>query len=221
MTLLHEETQLQATSLRSFAEALADLAPKPSGSSAAAIPASLAAGLVAMAARSTVACEQFTNLAFDMDAIVREADGLRAELLALLDDEAEAFDRVLAARRLPQATLDQRAVRAHEIQRAYEDAVWPPLHVCQRSLRVLELAADVMERGHPHTATDAGVAVVFAAASVEAAASIVEIELAPIVDEAFTSVCQDELQTLRARAFALRESARRCRAGTLVESLPA
>jgi methenyltetrahydrofolate cyclohydrolase len=206
MTVLHEETQLHAMSLASFAEALADAKPMPGGSAAAALPAALAAGLVATAARSTVACDPFSNLAFDMDDVAHGADVLRAELLDLLDEDADAFEHVMAARRLPQATLGQRAARAREIQRAYEDAVRPPLRVCQRSLRVLELAADMAERGHAHAAADAGVAVLFAAASVEAAALSVEIELDPVVSEAFCAACKEELQSLRARAGPLRAS---------------
>ena len=202
MTVLHEETRLQAMSLATFAEALADLKPMPAGSGAAGLPAVLAAGLVAMAARSTVACEPFSNLAFDMDDVAHEADELRRELLHLLDEDAEAFDRVMAARRLPQATLQERAARTREIQHTYEEAIRPPLHVCQRSVRVLELAADVVERGHPHAAADGRVAVLFAAASVEAAALSVETELAPVVSEAFCAACKAELRDLRARAAA-------------------
>lgn len=204
MTVLHEETQLQAMSLAGFAEALADAKPMPAGSSAAALPAVLAAGLVATAARSTVASDPFSNRAFDLDAVAQEADELRAGLLDLVDEDAASFDRVIAARRLPRATLEQRAARLREIQRTYEDAVRPPLHICQRSLRVLELAASVAERGHAHAAADAGVAVLFAAASVEAAALNVEIELGPIVSEAFCAACKEELQSLRARAGPLR-----------------
>jgi formiminotetrahydrofolate cyclodeaminase len=200
MTLLHEETRLQAMSLTTFAEELADLKPMPAGSGAAGLPAVLAAGLVGMAARSTVVCEPFSNLAFDMDAVAHEADALRADLLDLLDEDVDAFERVMAARRLPQTTLEQRAGRAREIQRTYEEAVRPPLRVCQRSLRVLELATDVAGRAHPYAAADARVAVLFAAASVEAAAVIVETELAPIVSEAFCAACKEELRELRARA---------------------
>lgn len=208
MNVLTAESTLQTKTLAGFAEALAALTPKPSASGSAALPATLAAGLVAMAAGSTVVCEPFTNLAFDMDEVVREADELRAELLDLLDEDADAFDQVMEARRLPQATLEQRAARLRQIQRAYEDAVQPPLHVCRRSLRVLELAADVVERGNPNAALDASVAALFAAASVEAAALSIESELDPIVNEAFCTTCKEELQSLRARAGMLRESAR-------------
>jgi formiminotetrahydrofolate cyclodeaminase len=194
MTALHEETRLEAMSLARFAEELAAAAPTPGGSSAAAVPAALAAGLVAMIARLSAAGDPFGDLAFDLDDVAREADELRAELLALVGEDAAAFERVIAARR---------DARPEEIQRAYEDAVLPPLRACARSLRVLELAVDVTERGNPHAAADAGVAVAFATASIEAAALTAELYLLPIESEAFRSAREDELQAVRAGAVAL------------------
>jgi formiminotetrahydrofolate cyclodeaminase len=199
-----ERTGLQELSVEEFAAALASPAPMPGGSTAAALPAALAAGLVATAARSTVACEQFSDLAFDMDAVAREADDLRAELLDLVDEDAEAFDHVMAARRSTWSTPEQRAARSRQIQRAYEKAIEPPLRVCRRSLRVLELAADVTERGHPYAAADAGVAALFAAASLDAAALCVEIYLLPVESEAFRVARKERLHALRARAGPLR-----------------
>ena len=204
-----EATSLHDLSVAQFAAALASMESSPGGSTAAALPAALAAGLVAMAARSTVACVPFSDLAFDMDAVVREADELRVELLDLLDEDAAAFDQVMAARRLPQATLEQQSLRSREIQRAYEEAVEPPLCVCHRSLRVLELAADVAERGHRHAAGDADVAVLFASGSLEAAARTAETYLLPIESEAFRVARREELQTVRTQAGRLRKSARR------------
>jgi len=195
-----EAAALRDLSMTRFAAALASLEPSPGGSTAAALPAALAAGLVAMSARSTVACAPFSDLAFDMDAAAREADELRAELLGLLDEDADAFEEVMTARRLPRTTLEQQTLRFRETQRAYEKAVEAPLRVCQRSLRVLELAADVAERGHPHAATDADVAMLFAAASLEVAAVTAEIYLLPVESEAFRAARREELQVVRARA---------------------
>lgn len=123
MTALHEEIRLDATS----------------AGAAAALPAALAAGLVATAARLTVAADPFSDIAFDLDPVVREVDELRATLLELAVEDAAACGRV------------------REI-----------------SLRVSELAADLVERGDPHVAAEARVAVLFAAASAEAAAAVAD-----------------------------------------------
>ncbi len=207
MTALLEETELQTMSVTRFAGALAAATPAPGGSCAAAVPGALAAGLVAMAARLSGQSDPFSDLDYDMEAVAAEADRLRAELLDLVDEDADAFERVMAARRLPNRTPYERASRSSEVQRAYRAAVEPPLRVCSRSLRVLELAHEVVERGNPNAASDAGVAALFAAASLEAAALSVEIELGPIDDEDFRSARNRDAQAARRRAAPLRESA--------------
>lgn len=207
MIALLEETELRTMSVARFAEVLAATTPAPGGSCAAAVPGALAAGLVAMAARLSAQGDLFSDLDYDMEAVASEADRVRAELLDLVDEDADAFELVMAARRLPNRTPDERATRSSEVQRAYRAAVEPPLRVCSLSLRVLELAGEVVERGNPNAASDAGVAALFAAASLEAAALNVEIELGPIDDEDFRSAHSRDARAARRRAASLRESA--------------
>ncbi|HXK23309.1 MAG TPA: cyclodeaminase/cyclohydrolase family protein [Myxococcota bacterium] len=185
-------------SLADFTAALASLNPSLGGSCAAAVPAALAAALIAMVARQTTASDPFAELAYDMEPVAVEADELRAELLALAEEDIRAFERVMSARR---------AARSGEIQAAYRAAVEPPLRVCELSLRILELAVDVAERGHPYAAPDAGTAALFAAAALESAALSVQLELSPIYDEGFRAARVGEVARARDRACALRDSA--------------
>lgn len=184
-------------SLADFAEELASPAPAPG---ACAVAAALAAGLVAMVARSTAAGDPFGRAAEEMEALAREADGLRVELLRLADEDAEAFERALQARRTG---------HGEEVEAAYESALAPPTSVCRRALRVLELALAVATEGHPFTAADSGSAALLAAASLESAALNVQLELGAIEDEEFRNAraaevdrLLDEAQTLRAASLA-------------------
>lgn len=185
-------------SLADFAAALASVNPSPGGSCASAVPAALAAALVAMVARQTTASDPVADLAYDMESVAVEADELRAELLAVAEEDIRAFDRVMIARR---------AARSGEIQAAYRAAVKPPLRVCELSLRILALAVEVAERGHPYAAPDAGTAAVFAAAALESAALSVQLELSAIDDEGFRAARVGEVARARDRACALRNSA--------------
>jgi formiminotetrahydrofolate cyclodeaminase len=207
MSELVADADLQALPLASLAEALASTAPTPGGSCAAALPAVLGAGLVAMVARLTAESDPFGDLSYDMEEVASEADELRAELLRLVAAEADAFHRVVAALRLPRETPEQRARRSLEVADAYEGAVEPPLRVCARSLRVLELAVHVAERGNPHTASDAGVAALLAAASVESSALNARFDLGPVGDDAFRAAQADGLRTIQADGESLRASA--------------
>ena len=196
---------LQDLTLTTFGEALASSAATPGGGCAAALTGALAAGLAAMVARSTAASDRFADRADEMNTVAAEADGLRAELLGLVDADAGAFDQVMAAFRLPKETPEEQAARSEAIQSGYTAAVDPPLRVCTQSVRVLELAAQVAERGNPNAASDAGVAALLAAAAHEGAAMNVEINLGSIKDESFRATAADAAQAAREQGQALRD----------------
>jgi formiminotetrahydrofolate cyclodeaminase len=79
--------------------------------------------------------------------------------------------------------------------------------VCARSLRILELAAEVAEDGNPAAASDAGVAALLGAAALEAGALNVRINLASIRDEAFRATQEESVGAAQAQGRALRDRA--------------
>jgi formiminotetrahydrofolate cyclodeaminase len=185
------------TTLAGFLEELSSGAATPGGGCASALAGALAAGLVAMVARNTGG----------LDEVAAEADGLRGNLEELVDADAAGFEKVMAAFRLPKETPEQKAERSRAIQAGYKAAVAPPLAVCERARRVLELAALVAERGNPNAVSDAGVAALLAASALEGAALNVEINLGSIKDEEYREQRAAAVRELRADAGALREQA--------------
>jgi glutamate formiminotransferase/formiminotetrahydrofolate cyclodeaminase len=157
-----------------------------------------------MVARTTAASKKFADRAEQMNAIAEEADRLRGEFLALVEEDARAFDQVMAAFRLPKETPEQQAARSQAVQQAYKSAVEPPMKVCTRSLRVLELAVQVSEHGNPSAASDAGVGALLAATALEGGALNVQINLGSIKDEAFRIAQGDKVQAAEARGQAIR-----------------
>jgi glutamate formiminotransferase/formiminotetrahydrofolate cyclodeaminase len=195
----------QEMSLTNFSEALASGAPTPGGGCASALSGALAAGLAAMVARTTAASKKFADRAGQMNQVATEADRLRDECLALVDEDARAFDQVMAAFRMPKDTPEQQAARSQAIQQAYKAAVEPPMQVCTRSLRVLELALQVAEQGNPSAASDAGVAALLAATALEGGALNVQINLGSIKDEGFRNTQAERTGRAQAQGQALRE----------------
>ena len=198
--------EFRGMSLTQFAEVLASKEPTPGGGCASALSGALAAALVAMVARTTAGSKKFADRAEQMDQIAAEADRLRGELLALVDEDARAFDQVMAAFRMPKDAPEQQAARSQAIQQAYRAAVEPPLRVCTRSLRVLELAAQVAERGNPNAASDAGVGALLAGTAVEGAALNVQINLGAIKDEAFRTAQAEKVRAVGVGGRKLRDS---------------
>lgn len=169
--------------VQAFCEALASKDPTPGGGSASALAGAMAAALVSMVARTTAGSKKFADRAERMETVAREADSLRRDFLALVEEDAAAFDGVMAAFRLPKETPEQQEARGRAVQEAYRAAAGPPTKVCDLSLRLLELAERVAEDGTPAAVSDAGVAAHLAATGLEGAALNVRINVASLKDE--------------------------------------
>ncbi len=195
----------QEMSLAKFCEVLASGQPTPGGGCASALSGAVAASLAAMVARTTAGSKKFADRAEQMNEIATEADRLRGEFLELVDEDARAFDQVMAAFRAPKETPEQQAARSQAIQQAYKAAVEPPMRVCARSFRVLELALQVAEQGNPSAASDAGVGALLAATALEGGALNVQINLGSIKDEAFRADQEERVRVARSQGQALRD----------------
>ncbi len=189
--------------VREWLEALASDAATPGGGAFAAVSASAGAALVAMVGRLTIGKKGSEDVEDRMRALVRTADEHRIAFLELADRDASAFDRVMAAFRLPKETDEQKAERAEEIQRAYLGAAEVPLEVARRAVDLMERAEDATAMGNPNAASDgySAAAALFAAAICGIAN--VEINASGLRDEAKRLELRDACAGLRARADGL------------------
>ena len=165
-----------------FLDELASQDPTPGGGSTAAVAAAAGASLVAMVGRLTVGKRKYEEVEARMRSVVDEADAARQELLALADRDAEAFDAVMAAYRLPKETDEQAAARSAAIQGGLLAAAELPLSVARRAVALMDLAREVTETGNANAASDgaAGAALLFAGA--QGALRNVEINVAGMED---------------------------------------
>jgi len=196
---------LRELAVEEFTERLASSDATPGGGSASALSGALAASLVAMVARNTAANPNFTDRVAALQEIASEADRLRRELIGLVDEDAAAFERVMAAFRLSKETTELKETRSREIQAGFKGAVEPPLLVCRHALGVLALAGRAAELGNPNAVSDVGVAALLAASALEGAALNVEINLGSIKDETFRNESAKTVQTARSEGESLRD----------------
>lgn len=191
--------------VREFAEQLASGSPTPGGGSAAAMAGGLAAALIAMVARRTLSKKRFADRAERMTKIADEASGYQVELLRLVDEDAEAYESVVAAHRLPKETPEQSARRDQEIQIAFGRAIDTPFRLSQRAVRLLELARDVIQNGNPAAAPDGGVAAFLASAALAGGMLNIRANLAEIADEEARLGIAKQAQALQTAAATLLE----------------
>jgi methenyltetrahydrofolate cyclohydrolase len=177
--------------------------PTPGGGAAAGVAAATGAALIAMVGHLTIGKEGFEDLDGRMRSLMEKADGEREAFLALADQDAQAFESVMASFKLPKETDEERASRTLKIQEAYEAAAEVPLQLAKRAIQLMELAEEATAMGNPHAASDgysAG-ALLFSAAL--SAMANVRINAAGLKDQSKGQGLVDECDTLRERADTL------------------
>ena len=200
------ETRLYAAMARgastdsAFLEQLAADSPTPGGGAAAAYAGAMGASLVGMVARLTRGKIKYANAKGRMESIASEADYVRTALLRDASRDAQAFEALLGARRMPGATLQEKPAREQAILQAAIQASSVPLEVARLAAVVLELAAEVAEVGSLSAITDCASGGALARAAVTAAALNVRVNSAEVKDQATVSSWHESLSNLEARA---------------------
>jgi methenyltetrahydrofolate cyclohydrolase len=152
-----------------FLDRLAAKQPTPGGGGAAAITAAMAAGLVGMAARFS------TAQLIDAASRAAYADRMRTQVAALAEQDAEAYQAVLAAFALPREPDPQ--VRRRQIRHSLERASQVPAHVAEIACNIATEAIAVAEKGNSNLRGDAFAAATLAAAAARAAAELVRLNV--------------------------------------------
>ena len=183
-----------------FLQELAAATPTPGGGSAAAFSGAMAAGLVGMVARLTVGKKKYTAVEEQMNAVISQADELRARLEQAVSRDAAAFDQVMAAYRLPKETDAQNAARTQAIQQATIHAAQVPLEVVEDAVDVLRLVRQAAENGNSNAITDAGSAAALARAALTGASMNVRINLTGLEDGDLIAQMQTRLEESQQQA---------------------
>ncbi len=183
-----------------FLDQLASATPAPGGGSAAAHTGAAGAALVAMVARLTIGKKKYESVKDQMWALIEQAETLRAELTAAVDEDAAAFEAVMAAFKLPKDTEEQQAARNAAVQQATFAAAQVPLTVARRAVQVMDLALQAAQLGNLNAISDAGSGVALGRAALTGAGMNVRINLLGLDDQTPGAPLLLELAELEHRA---------------------
>jgi formiminotetrahydrofolate cyclodeaminase len=197
-------TNFGQISLNQFFDALASDAPTPGGGTAAAVAGAMGASLAEMVASLTLSKEKYAASHEAVRPIAEAARLARAEFVKLAREDSEAYDAVIAARRLPKDTEEQKSERTHRIALANKHAAEVPMRTAGAAVRLLSALPDLAENGNPNAVSDAGAAALLLDACVEAALLNVGINLSGIDDAGFVAEMQRETADLQVESQRLR-----------------
>ncbi|HWM53556.1 MAG TPA: cyclodeaminase/cyclohydrolase family protein [Thermoplasmata archaeon] len=186
--------------LEEFLAAVAAPTPTPGGGSVSALAGALSVALSRMVAGLARGKIGYEGVEAELAQLETRAKRTQARLEALIDDDAKAYDAVMAAMRLPKSTEIEKAARVEAMQRAYRKATEVPLETMERCIEALELAEAAVKRGNRGAVTDAAVAVLLAESAIRGASLNCSINLASIRDEAFRTEAEERVERLLKRA---------------------
>jgi formiminotetrahydrofolate cyclodeaminase len=119
-----------------------------------------------MVARLTIGKKKYTKVEPRMQAILTQAEALRNDLTQSIQLDASAFESVMAANKLPKDSPEQQEIRQKAIEQATLLATQAPMGVAHKSLRVLELAEQIILFGNVTALSDGATGATLAKAAI-------------------------------------------------------
>jgi len=196
---------LKDHTITGFTDVLASDVPAPGGGSVAALNGALASALTHMVCGLTVAKEKYKEYHAEMQEIMESADKLKEKLVAGIDEDTEAFNKVSAVFTMPKDAPEQKAARAEALQAALKGAALIPLETMKAALGSLKLIEQMFGKTNNTCMSDYGTAALCAIASVRAAWLNVKINISGIKDGEFAERTEKEARYILKQAEKLAE----------------
>ena len=186
--------------VKAFAEETSRESPAPGGGTIAAYMGALGAALGAMVANLSSHKAGWDERCGEFAVWADKGQALMSELLRLVDEDTEAFNRIMTAFGLPKKTEEDKAARAQAIQDATLHAAQVPLRTMKTAFQVFELCKTMALEGNPNSVSDAGVGALAARAAVLGAGLNVKINAGSLKDRQQADALIAEANTLIAQA---------------------
>ena len=197
-----KQNRLVDLTVKGFAEETARESPAPGGGSVSAYMGALGASLGTMVANLSSHKPGWDDRWDEYAKWAERGMEIQEELLHLVDEDTEAFNRIMTAFGMPKKTDEEKALRSEAIQKATLFASEVPLETMKASARVFELCRQMVAEGNPNSVSDAGVCALAARAAVIGAGMNVKINAASLKDRAKAEALIAEAEEIIAKANA-------------------
>lgn len=202
--MLEEECQTRLIDMtcKGFAEETASESPAPGGGSISAYMGALGAALGTMVANLSSHKAGWDDRWEEFSQWAEQGQTVMAELLHLVDEDTEAFNRIMAVFAMPKTTDEEKAARSAALQVATLYATEVPLRTMKAAERVLPIVKAMAEQGNPNSVSDAGVGALAARSAVLGARLNVRINAAGLKDRAKADALIAEADAIAERVVA-------------------
>lgn len=188
--------------VKGFADETARESPAPGGGSVSAYMGALGASLGTMVANLSSHKPGWDDRWDEFSLWAERGIQIESELLHLVDEDTEAFNRIMSAFGMPKGTDEEKRMRSEAIQQATLFAARVPLETMKASLKVFELCREMVEKGNPNSVSDAGVGALAARSAVIGAGMNVKINASSLKDKEMAQSLIAEADAIIAKAVA-------------------
>ena len=197
--------RLVRLSVKDFARETASESPAPGGGSVSAAMGAFGAALATMVANLSAHKRGWDERWKDYSDVAEKGWKIMDELIALVDEDTSAFNRIMDVFAMPKGTPEEKEARATAMEEATLYAATVPLKTMEASLKALPLALEMARKGNPTSASDAGVAALAALAAIRGAELNVRINAAGLADKSAAAPLLARAAEIVAEATALQE----------------
>lgn len=194
--------RLVRMSVKGFARETASESAAPGGGSVSAYMGALAAALGTMVANLSAHKRGWDDRWKEFSDWAERGQDVMERLLRLVDEDTEAFAKIMDVFSMPKGTEEEKAARAEAMEKATLYASRVPLKTMQTAMEAMTVALAMARIGNPASASDAGVGAIAALAAVRGAHLNVRINAAGLKDRALASELTDEAARIEAEAVA-------------------
>lgn len=194
--------RLVRMSVKGFARETASESAAPGGGSVSAYMGALAAALGTMVANLSAHKRGWDDRWKEFSDWAERGQDVMERLLRLVDEDTEAFAKIMDVFSMPKGTEEEKAARAEAMEKATLYASRVPLKTMQTAMEAMPVALAMARIGNPASASDAGVGAIAALAAVRGAHLNVRINAAGLKDRALASELTDEASRIEAEAVA-------------------
>jgi formiminotetrahydrofolate cyclodeaminase len=158
-----------------------------------------------MVARLTIGKKKYVAVETKMKTIVERAEHLRAMFTQAVQDDALAYQAVMASFQMPRTTSEEISTFQAALETATLKAAQVPLEVARMAVEVLELALQVIESGNRNAISDGGSAAALAGAALQGASLNVRINIASLEDKSSAADLFHQIEHLDHLALGLQD----------------
>jgi len=180
-----EEKKLNDLTVSEFSDETAAESPAPGGGSVSAYMGSMGAALATMVANLSSHKRGWDDHWKEFSDWADKGIALQAELKQLVDEDTDAFNKIMEAFKLPKTNDQEKKKRRQAIQDATKNAIMVPYRIMERSFEAFEVIEAMVEKGNPNSVTDAGVGALAVRSAIKGAYMNVRINATDMDDPQF------------------------------------